>query len=126
LNSDLRHVLGLFCIGFFEDRILWTICPSRLQTASPLISAFELPKITDTNHQSPDDTSIYQGNFYVHSGSFRPNTTIIGQSSIWPIDRYQKNNQWGNMKIKWTIDQMHLRNIHRMFYPRGKKIYIFS
>jgi hypothetical protein len=77
------------------------------------------------NHKSPDDTSIYQGNVDVHSGSFRPYTTIIGQSSILPIDKYQKNNQWGNIKIKWTIDQMHIRNIRRMFYPRGEKSTFF-
>jgi hypothetical protein len=40
------------------------------------------------NHQSLDASSIYHGNVAVHKGSFRPNTTIVVQSSISPIDRY--------------------------------------
>jgi hypothetical protein len=41
----------LFCVGFFQDRVSWPICPCWLQTTILLISASCVGKITDVNHR---------------------------------------------------------------------------
>jgi hypothetical protein len=49
---------ALFVMGFFQDRVLWTICPGWLRTAILLISAFWVSRIIGMSHQHPDGKII--------------------------------------------------------------------
>jgi hypothetical protein len=41
----------LYCIGYFWDRVSWTICPGWLRTPILLISASWVAKITGRSHR---------------------------------------------------------------------------
>jgi hypothetical protein len=41
---------ALVCDGFFQDRVLQTICLGWLQTANLLISASSIPRTTGVSH----------------------------------------------------------------------------
>jgi hypothetical protein len=43
----------LFCNGFFQDRVLQTICPGWPQTSLLLIFASWVARITGVSHQPP-------------------------------------------------------------------------
>jgi hypothetical protein len=40
----------LFCVGYFQNRVSWTICPGWLQTLILLISASHVARITGMSH----------------------------------------------------------------------------
>jgi hypothetical protein len=48
----LSHTSSLFCYGYFGDGILGTICPGWPRTAILPVSASQVSRITDMNHQS--------------------------------------------------------------------------
>jgi hypothetical protein len=48
-----------FCEGFFQDRILWTICQGRLWTRDSPISASCVVRITGVSHQCPAANIFY-------------------------------------------------------------------
>jgi hypothetical protein len=43
----------LFCVGYFQDRVSWTICLGWLRTSIFLISASQVARITSMSHQRP-------------------------------------------------------------------------
>jgi hypothetical protein len=47
----LSHSTSPFCVGYFQDWVLRTICPSWLWTAILLISAPWIARITGMSHQ---------------------------------------------------------------------------
>jgi hypothetical protein len=49
----LSHSSVLFCVGFFWDRVSWTICPGWFQTTMLLISASWVARIIGMSHQHP-------------------------------------------------------------------------
>jgi hypothetical protein len=44
---------AIFCVGFFWNRVSWTVCPGWLQTLILLISASWAARITGISHQLP-------------------------------------------------------------------------
>jgi hypothetical protein len=55
---------ALFCDGFFQDRVSWTICTSWLQTSLFLISASWVARITGVSHQCSALSSFSKGIYY--------------------------------------------------------------
>jgi hypothetical protein len=49
----LSHSASSFCDGYFQDRVLRTICLVWLWATILLISASWVPKITGMSHQRP-------------------------------------------------------------------------
>jgi hypothetical protein len=48
--SCLATVPAIFCVGYFPDRLLWTVCPDWPPTLILRISASWIARITSLNH----------------------------------------------------------------------------
>jgi hypothetical protein len=48
-----------FCVGYFPNRVWWTICPGWLWTMILLISASWVARITGVSHQHPDSFFVF-------------------------------------------------------------------
>jgi hypothetical protein len=50
----------IFCVGYFQDRVLWTLCPGWPQTMILLISASWVTRIISMSYWHPAGMSFFQ------------------------------------------------------------------
>jgi hypothetical protein len=56
----LTHSNNSFCVRYFHDRVLWTICPDWLWTSILLISASWVARITGVSHRAQPNPTSWQ------------------------------------------------------------------
>jgi hypothetical protein len=60
-----NHSLALYCVGYFLDRVSWTICLGWPQTAILQTSAFQVARITVVSQWHPASNFILEALFLV-------------------------------------------------------------
>jgi hypothetical protein len=67
---------ALFCAGYFQDRVMWTICLSWLLTEILLISASQVARITGMTHWCPTTNTFWKAELAKVSQIYLTNITV--------------------------------------------------